>query len=1154
HMYVFSGWTPELAPVTEDVTYTATFASSADLVEITDHETELADLGLDDDMSEWGRSMTDQEAITLAQYLSAQNDGAKCAVLYEVVDDYDLYYAMSDGTTGSHTDFYYSPLNDFLPDYKVYYLPINLNPKTIELNLNPDNATVNWDDSTGEYGYWAIDAIYDGKRLTLCGENQEQAAGTYEWADMKGAGTPEITDAETYARIVRFINGSCTVTVDEDVVTVSGTFTGVDRNTYVVTVTHEAPYYTITDESVNGAVTAGVNGADVTKAKAGKTVLLNVAPADGYRFKSITASAPKDEVENFSDLVALMGDAVFDGDEDYAGYTCKVENGKFVVYNGTTLVTELSESNKTGFNVDSDCVQVNSNNLVWNFYVENGEITGIDVMDANAEYYAIFSAVSGSKSTGSLPLAERTLTTVAEGSQYSFTMPAKNVTVKAEFEPIPTYTVTWKNDDGTTLETDTDVAEGATPTYDGETPYKADGADCIYTFSGWTPEVSAVTGNVTYTAQFTESEKPEVIKDCTHQFNDAKIYSNVPFMETESDLLDGAITGYIPFPGNFAVINDTKGYSYKFYDQTGTEIPATISSKEEKAGNEYGLSADDIVFKTTFSYTMPNDIKALYIVATEPAPAPAELISGHSISLDGNIAINFYLDPAAAGMTADQVTEDNLSYTFAWADGVNAKVDVAAQSGSAFTKDGDRIRVTCNVCAAEMTCGVKASFTLGGTTETETYTVREYADTLLSSDDTDLVELVKAMLNYGAMAQTKFGVNTANLANSGVAYSMGEVTNVKINNAILQANDGKKASDLNAAATALGAKWYSTSLIYLDENTLRHYFVKDTAAFDPSVFPANKSNYYYYVEKTDIPAAELDTLQVITVGGQTIKYSALDFAKAMINSSADADSKNLAKALYFYNQAANAYFDDGTAPVQKYIDLDEVTEDITVPDGYIVTGTLKGDYKISIANGATVTLKDVNITCLSDDESKANFAGITLVGDATIILEGENTVKGGYRSNPGVYVQQGSTLTIGGTGSLDASSNGNGCGIGGGQKISAGSVVINGGTITATGGNNSAGIGGGFQVPCQNITINAGTVTATGGSGAAGIGTGCYGSCGNITIANTVTKVTATRGSGANCSIGKGQGGGVSFYTGTITIGGTVYNDGITASSYTYQP
>ena len=505
HMYVFSGWTPELAPVTEDVTYTATFTSAviseraADLVEITDHETELADLGLDDEMSEWGRSMTDQEAITLAQYMSAQNDGAQCAVLYEVVDNYELQYAMSDGTTGSHTDFYYSPLNDFLPDYKVYYLPVNLNPETIELNLNQDNATVNWDDSTGEYGYWAIDAIYDGKRLTLNGENQEQAAGTYEWADMKEAGTPGITDAETYERIVRFINGSCTVTVDEDVVTVSGTFTGVDRNTYVVTVTHEAPYYTITDESVNGAVTAGVNGADVTRAKAGKTVLLNVAPADGYLFKSITVSAPKDEVEYFSDLVALMGDSVFDGNEDYncAGYTCKVENGKFVVYNGTTFVTELSESNMTEFDPDTDYVQAKSDTADWIFFIEDGKLNGISVLKGLNDY--IYKSAYDSEATGSLPLAERTLTTVTEGSQYSFTMPNKPVTVTAEFEAIPTYTVTWKNDDGTTIDTTT-VKSGVVPTH--ADPTKAEDENYTYTFAGWTPEITAVAGDITYTATF----------------------------------------------------------------------------------------------------------------------------------------------------------------------------------------------------------------------------------------------------------------------------------------------------------------------------------------------------------------------------------------------------------------------------------------------------------------------------------------------------------------------------------------------------------------------------------------------------------------------------------------------------------------------------
>ena len=514
HMYVFSGWTPELAPVTEDVTYTATFASSANLVEITDHETDLGDLGIDEVMSEWGRSMTAQEAITLARYMSAQNDGAKCAVLYEVVDGYDLQYAMSDGTTGSRTSFYNYPLNedDFLPDYKVYYLPVNLNPQTIELNLNQDNATVIWYDATDSDGYWSMEAAYNDSCYLVLKGNSDQPAGTYEWADM---GSCEISDIDASQRI-DFVDGSCTVTVDEDVVTVSGTFTGRDRNTYVVTVTYEAPYYTITDESVNGTVTAEVNGADVTKAKAGKTVLLNVAPADGYQLKSITASAQKTTPENFSDLVALMGDAVFDGDEDYncAGYTCKVENGKFVVYNGTTLVTELSESNMTEFTPDTDYVEANSDNVEWTFFVENGEITGIDVSDTN-DYY-IFCSLSGSKSTGTLQPVQVDLTTVAEGSQYSFTMPAKNVTVKAEFEAIPTYTITWNNWDNTELEKDTGVAEGANPEYNGDTPIKAEDDDNTYTFSGWTDgensygltdTLPAVSDNVTYTATFTATPK-----------------------------------------------------------------------------------------------------------------------------------------------------------------------------------------------------------------------------------------------------------------------------------------------------------------------------------------------------------------------------------------------------------------------------------------------------------------------------------------------------------------------------------------------------------------------------------------------------------------------------------------------------------------------
>lgn len=231
----------------------------------------------------------------------------------------------------------------------------------------------------------------------------------------------------------------------------------------------------------------------------------------------------------------------------------------------------------------------------------------------------------------------------------------------------------------------------------------------------------------------------------------------------------------------------------------------------------------------------------------------------------------------------------------------------------------------------------------------------------------------------------------------------------------------------------------------------------------------------------------------------------------------------------FRGMPAGSYTDTVTftaslETMYNIVDLSALTADYEAHDGDALTGTLDGEtqpYKITVADGATITLKNAVINGLND--YNYNWAGITPNGDATIILEGTNTVKCFSPNYPGIYVPEGKTLTIKGNGSLDASSNGYGAGIGGGFDISCGNIVIESGTITATGGSDSAGIGGGDST--------------------------CGNTCGNITIANTVTKVTATKGNGASYSIGAG------FIStcGDVIIGGEKTGN-ISESPYTYEP
>ena len=116
---------------------------------------------------------------------------------------------------------------------------------------------------------------------------------------------------------------------------------------------------------------------------------------------------------------------------------------------------------------------------------------------------------------GAIPEYRGETPTKPADAQYTYTFSRWDpeitvVTGNAEYtatftNTVRTYTVTWKNWDDTVLETDENVAYGSTPVYNGETPTKPADAQYTYTFTGWLPAVSAVTGDVTYTAVFSET-------------------------------------------------------------------------------------------------------------------------------------------------------------------------------------------------------------------------------------------------------------------------------------------------------------------------------------------------------------------------------------------------------------------------------------------------------------------------------------------------------------------------------------------------------------------------------------------------------------------------------------------------------------------------
>jgi len=552
--YTFAGWTPGIGIVTGDATYTAQFSATKNSYYI---------IWLNDDNTEIDRTLVEYGVVP-----------THTAPTKEATDEHSYFFDKWTpdvvAVTGEAT--YKATYTETTKVYTITWLNedgTEISYESLEYGATPSHTALT-KDATAEYTYtfagWnpAVTSVTGDATYTATFTATKRSY-TITWLNEDGS---EI-EHETLEYGATPVHADVT---KENTAEFTYAFTG--WTPAIVDVTGDATYKATFSQTKNSYTITWLNedGTEISH----ETMEYGATPSH--------ADINKESTAEFTYAFAGWTPAIVDvvGNASYQATFSATKNSYTITWlneDGSEIEHETLEYGATPSHAD-----VTKENTAEFTYIFTGWTPQIATVSGNASYTASFTATknkytimflnydgtelqSSEVEYGIIPNYEGATPTKPADAQDTYTFAGWDETIvavtgdktyTAQFSSeVNSYTITWLDEDNSSLGTST-LEYGVVPTH--EDPTKQPTAQYGYTFAGWSPAISAVTGNATYKATYT---------DTINQYT-------ILWLDDTGTLVDQTKVAYGVTPAHANIYKESDDqYDYTFVGWTPTLVPVT---------------------------------------------------------------------------------------------------------------------------------------------------------------------------------------------------------------------------------------------------------------------------------------------------------------------------------------------------------------------------------------------------------------------------------------------------------------------------------------------------------------------------------------------------------------------------------------------------